>query len=80
MDRLRVHPNPARDELTVLVGEDMTSGGQLRIWTMDGRLAMEQVAVGPRVVLNVEPLSNGPYLLELVHDSGHRSVSRFVKQ
>ncbi|MBK9148036.1 MAG: T9SS type A sorting domain-containing protein [Flavobacteriales bacterium] len=77
-EELRVFPNPASDELTVMLSEP--ANGHIRVMEMDGRVVTEQRMTGPSVTLDVSRLSTGAYMLEVLEGSGGRRLSRFVRQ
>lgn len=60
---LTVYPNPTQDVVYV---NGLESGETVRIYSLEGRLLMSEVAQGDgRVQLNVASLAEGTYLLQM---------------
>ncbi len=61
--QLTVYPNPTQDLLFV---DGLTEGETVRIYSLEGRLLMSEVALqGGLVQLNVASLAEGTYLLQM---------------
>ncbi len=76
---VRIHPNPARDQLSIVLPTDVFRSGKAGVFTMDGRQVAGPLALqGPRTTLNVGALAPGCYLLRIDAD-GERSAIPFMK-
>lgn len=61
--QLTVYPNPTQDVLFI---DGLTEGEVVRIYSLEGRLLMSEVALqGGAVQLNVASLAEGTYLLQM---------------
>ena len=78
--QLLVMPNPTEGWLMVRRGGDDLRTGMLIVRGIDGRSMLEQRMPGTSATINVEALSTGVYMLELLTDDGSRSTVRFVKR
>lgn len=81
-ENLKLYPNPAADEVRVdyrlPVGH---SHADLRVFAMDGTLVIRERVTNTSgdLVLNVEQLPAGTYMLNVLLDNGRTAAGRFVK-
>ena len=73
----RIHPNPADEQLTVQVD---APGALLEIRSSDGRLMKAQRVTGAQVVLRIDDLDGGLYMISIEEASGRKRAQRFVKR
>ncbi|WP_315823798.1 T9SS type A sorting domain-containing protein [Paraflavitalea speifideaquila] len=72
---LEIYPNPVRNELYIVSGEDL-SGGIVQVYDMSGRQVLRGKPVSNRV--DVSRLTAGTYTL--IYTKDRKSVTkRFVK-
>lgn len=71
-DVVRVYPNPAMDYLVV---EGLPERTMVRVFSLDGRLMLEQSAGGNTTVVQVGELPAGTWLLQM-----NTSLVKFVKK
>lgn len=71
-DVVRVYPNPAMDYLVV---EGLPERTMVRVFSLDGRLMLEQSAGGNPMVVQVGELPAGTWLLQM-----NTSLVKFVKK
>lgn len=76
-DALQVVPNPAQDRITLLGTGSFT---RVRIATMDGRTALEQILNSGQRTVDIEALAVGCYVAEAVDAHGAKSAVRLVKR
>ncbi len=81
-DNLNVYPNPATEE--VRVDYRLPSGhshADLRVFSMDGTMLIRERVTNTsgEVVLKVDKLPAGTYMLNIQLDNGHTALGRFVK-
>lgn len=60
----KVFPNPTRNEVNVLVGNNLTPD-QVEIRTLDGKIVAKERSTS---AINVSRLSSGVYLIDVIHD------------
>jgi uncharacterized repeat protein (TIGR01451 family) len=77
--QVAISPNPTSDQ--VRVGMPDGSIHRVRLFSMDGRLIMDEVGHGESVALDVSELPPGTYLLELTtsRGSGPASIRQLVR-
>jgi hypothetical protein len=71
---LGVYPNPATDELTIVLS-DPVENARFTIQDLQGRIVQQGLFQGERTTVTVKGLAPGPYLVRL-----HREDEMFVKQ
>lgn len=76
-DVLSIHPNPATDILNIDGIDQVVGFKYVEITSVDGKVVLIRKEGSSE--LNVATLSNGVYLLNIVHENGKETV-RFVKQ
>jgi uncharacterized repeat protein (TIGR01451 family) len=72
-----LYPNPADDQLTVQV---TVPGTRLELRSADGRLVRAQRIQGTQVVLAIDDLDLGLYMISVLHTNGQRTTQAFVKR
>ncbi len=75
-DALRVVPNPAQEQITVL---GATQVARVRIRATDGRIVLEQAFAPGPVTVHIGALSAGSYVVEAVDTDGRVRAQRLVK-
>ncbi|MBL0129363.1 MAG: PKD domain-containing protein [Flavobacteriales bacterium] len=73
-ETIRVYPIPARDHLIL---DGLTTGGDARIWSADGRLVYTERVHPGRNSLAIDQLAPAIYVLEL-KDGNQRNTFRFT--
>lgn len=81
-ENLKIYPNPAAEEIRV--DYSLPAGhmhADLRVFGMDGTLVLRERITNSAgdVVLNVDQLPAGTYMLNIQLDNGHTALGRFVK-
>jgi ligand-binding sensor domain-containing protein len=74
--QLELHPNPAREWLSIHTARQMPS--QIEILSLDGRVL--QVETPVQTTIDISSLSPGNYILHAVFDGGRYSTGRFTKE
>lgn len=76
-----IYPNPAQDQLTLLLPANISGDIHVQIRAMTGQLALEaSVNVSRTMTLDLEGLAAGSYLATLFNSNSTKaSVKRFVK-
>lgn len=72
---LNIYPNPAHSE--VRISHDLATAGQIHIISVDGRLVLNQSFVSRCLVVSVEDLESGVYLVE-VFSANQRQAATLV--
>jgi YD repeat-containing protein len=77
---VKIYPNPTRGELEVdLAGLPETAGGTVGIYTMQGRLVLEQPVSHLRARLDIAAQPAGTYLMKI--DAGGRNTTwKIIKE
>ena len=75
---LNLFPNPAGDQLTVLV-EGVDKKTEIKVYNLMGKLVMQQQSVNALTQLNISKLSSGFYVVK-VNDGKQIRTAKFIKQ
>ncbi|MFM9951822.1 MAG: T9SS type A sorting domain-containing protein [Saprospiraceae bacterium] len=80
--RIQIYPNPARDELTLVLPQPLTTGGLLQIFNSTGRVEYQgQVAQGAgEKTLNISRLAPGFYSIHLKLEDGGLFIEKLIVQ
>jgi len=73
---LRIAPSPTTDVLRVMADRPL---GQVAVWSVDGRMVIEQRTTGHELVINVGMLRQGSYIVRATSADGRVARGRFVK-
>lgn len=74
-----VFPNPATDQVTVVVGNNDEQ--LMRVMDLNGRLMFEQGGFSDHLIMDVSQLSPGIYFVELNNQrTGERAVEKLIRQ
>ena len=79
---LTLYPNPAQDEITLVVSTTDIEGGRIELYDAQGRL-VKQVNLtfnGGQVSLNISDLENGVYMVSVKNDQGIIGHAKLVKK
>ncbi len=80
---LSIHPNPATDQITLMIDNDIPTNRTLRIYDLHGRLVIEQnVALTKglnRKRISISSLPNGIYFIKPLDANAYNNRLRFVK-
>ena len=71
-----LYPNPAKFRLTIEASETIK---KLEIYTIDGALVSKQDYSSDKIVISVDTLASGTYMIRLTTDSTVET-RRFVKE
>ena len=78
-ESLHVYPNPAKNTLTIDLGQEVKDG-TLTVYSPDGKVLMTNPIVNSKnIQLNIEELGRGLYLLK-VKLEGRITTKRFIKE
>lgn len=77
LTEFRIYPNPTNDVLTIKSSNSLIAN--LNLYDLNGRLVIQKPLQGLETMLNVEPLANGIYLLEIATPNG-KMTKRISKQ
>jgi len=80
---LGLHPNPAKNSLTIQLDESVRVGGDIRIWSIDGKEVIRRIVltsgVNHTITLDISALNSGAYIVK--YESSDRLYSnQFIKQ
>jgi hypothetical protein len=73
--RLMIHPNPAKDEITLTFSSSL-AGSRYSITDLYGRNLVEVTLRAPREIIDIRSLAPGIYLVK----AGNFAVMKFVKR
>ncbi len=76
-EQINVYPNPTTQQLII---ENATSGTQLAIYDISGKLVIQQQLNTPKEWINVSALSSGMYLIRMTNKDGKHAQTKFMKQ
>lgn len=80
-EELKIFPNPATTVLNILLPSSFVSKTTLQVYSIDGKFISSMKPSTNLVVLNVEPLAAGIYVLQVINNNtGNKESYRFVKQ
>jgi len=80
-EELKIFPNPATSVLNILLPTSYINKTTIQVYGIDGKLISSMKPSANLVVLNVEPLAAGTYLLQVINNNtGNKESLRFVKQ
>ena len=72
-----IYPNPANDILNI---DGITKGTKIQIIDITGRVLLKWVADNNAVMLNINSLTAGNYIISITDPSGNRIIDKFTKQ
>ncbi|MBO3116246.1 T9SS type A sorting domain-containing protein [Winogradskyella sp. DF17] len=75
---LILYPNPSKEWLNIQFGETLEKG-LLSIYDVNGRLIQQKEVSGDTLLLNIENLNSGMYILS-IEEQNSKVVKRFMKQ
>jgi hypothetical protein len=73
-DQVTLYPNPAKDQLTVMLGKDFEKGAIITVWDNNGRLLSTQPVKGAEQVVKLDKLPFGIYLIKV--SDGTKSITK----
>lgn len=77
---IKVYPNPANDKITVIIpNSEGTYDGKVSVYSVDGRLLIEQLTNSGMAEIPINGLSKGMYILKY-SNSEHLVVTRIIKE
>lgn len=77
-NNISVYPNPASDNVTVLIS-NFSGSAVIRVMSTDGKVVMQQTTNTALTTLEVDHLAKGAYLLEVADVNG-KSISKLLIQ
>jgi uncharacterized repeat protein (TIGR02543 family) len=75
---ISIHPNPARDFFTLGIGNESNPKGMLRVYSIDGTLAMEVEITQSKTMVFIGTLKQGLYIVNFINEKGI-ATKRIVK-
>jgi len=80
-EELKLFPNPATTVLNILLPSSFVNKTTLQVYGIDGKLISSMKPSASLVVMHVEPLAAGTYVLQVINNNtGNKESYRFVKQ
>ncbi|MFT5824422.1 MAG: hypothetical protein ACI8ZM_005690, partial [Crocinitomix sp.] len=65
---IKVYPNPTNDNIIVNIeGRELSKNCNIRLFSLDGRLVLEQEIIQSNTTLNLTELTSGTYLLQVIN-------------
>jgi uncharacterized repeat protein (TIGR01451 family) len=80
VDELIVFPNPATDELQVIIGDAGVGAHTADVLSMDGRLVMHIGAISSTAKISTASIAAGAYVLRLRDAEGRTQQASFMKR
>ncbi|MBW6490935.1 MAG: T9SS type A sorting domain-containing protein [Lentimicrobium sp.] len=81
VNTLNIYPNPTKGKLILIESNDLTSGSEIQIIGIDGRIVLIQRITSNenRIALNVSGLESGLYLIKISGSSGNSSAKLILQ-
>lgn len=77
LSAIKMYPVPAKNELMITNAQTMK---EVKVYNLMGKLEFTQPASSNRVLLDVQQLATGVYLLEVLDANGYTVQKKFVKE
>ena len=80
LEQVKLFPNPATDVLNIQLPSSYINQSIIQVYGIDGRFIAEKKPAANMIILNVQPLPSGNYLIQIIKSDGSRESYHFVKQ
>ena len=76
---VRLYPNPASDVLNIAYDNELGTEVTVEVFDILGRAIISEISNDNQIVLNINQLAKGSYVVSIVTD-GKQSIQKFVKK
>jgi hypothetical protein len=79
---IKMYPNPANKQVTLQLPQsaDNSIVYQIKVTDLVGKVIMQEKANGGTTLFNIDRLTTGTYLVEIIDSKGNRTTEKLVKQ
>ncbi|MBX7263739.1 MAG: T9SS type A sorting domain-containing protein, partial [Chitinophagaceae bacterium] len=78
-NNIKMYPNPANKQVTLLLPQIADINYNIKVTDMAGKIILQQSRAGGYKQLNIEKLSTGTYIVEIIDSKGNRTTEKLIK-
>ncbi|HNJ57933.1 MAG TPA: T9SS type A sorting domain-containing protein, partial [Chitinophagaceae bacterium] len=78
-NNIKMYPNPANKQVTLLLPQIADINYNIKVTDMAGKIILQQNRAGGDKQLNIEKLSTGTYIVEIIDSKGNRTTEKLIK-